>query len=86
MDTAAAQNHRSFVVLVGDNARNQVVTLHYLLTKSISAAAAAAAAAAKTTVNDGAEKIKRQARPNVLWCYKTQLHLSSHRRKRMKQN
>ena len=85
MDTAAAQNHRSFVVLVGDNARNQVVTLHYLLTKSISAAAAAAAAAAKTTVNDGAEKIKRQVRPNVLWCYKTQLHLSSHRKKRMKQ-
>jgi len=50
------------MVVVGDNARSQVVTLHYLLSK----------ACVKT-------------RPSVLWCYKTQLALSSHRRKRMKQ-
>ncbi len=30
-------------------------------------------------------KASVKARPSVLWCYKKDLHLSSHRKKRMKQ-
>lgn len=30
-------------------------------------------------------KASVKARPNVLWCYKKDLYLSSHRKKRMKQ-
>lgn len=53
---------RSLFVVVGDRGREQVVNLHYMLSKSVV-----------------------KARPSVLWCYKKDLYLSSHRRKRMKQ-
>ena len=62
IESNVRRNHRTLMVVVGDNARSQVVTLHYLLSKA-----------------------SVRARPSVLWCYKTQLALSSHRRKRMKQ-
>lgn len=54
--------HRSLFVIIGDKGRDQVVNLHYMLTKA--------------TV---------KARPSVLWCYKKELFLSSHKKKRMKQ-
>lgn len=41
---------------------NQVVNLHYMLSKTVV-----------------------KARPSVLWCYKKDLYLSSHRKKRMRQ-
>ncbi|BDA49001.1 RNA cytidine acetyltransferase [Coccomyxa sp. Obi] len=53
---------RSMFVIVGDKGRDQVVNLHYMLSK--------------TAV---------KARPSVLWCYKKDLYLSSHRKKRMRQ-
>jgi N-acetyltransferase 10 len=55
-------HQRSLFVIVGDKGRDQVVNLHYMLSK--------------TTV---------KARPSVLWCYKKDLYLSSHRKKRMRQ-
>jgi len=54
--------HRSIVVLVGDKGRDQVVNLHYMMSKAVV-----------------------KSRPTVLWCYKTELHFSSHRKKRMNQ-
>jgi len=54
--------HRTFFVVVGDKARDQVMNLHYILSKSAV-----------------------KARPSVLWCYKKELDLSSHRKKRMRQ-
>ncbi|GAB4815551.1 hypothetical protein N2152v2_002597 [Parachlorella kessleri] len=53
---------RSLFVIVGDKGRDQVVNLHYMLSKTVV-----------------------KARPSVLWCYKRDLYLSSHRKKRMKQ-
>ncbi|GBF87381.1 N-acetyltransferase [Raphidocelis subcapitata] len=53
---------RGLFVIIGDKGRDQVVNLHYMLSK----------AAVK-------------ARPSVLWCYKKDLYLSSHRKKRMAQ-
>ena len=55
-------NERSMFVVVGDRGREQVVNLHYMLSKA--------------TV---------RSRPNVLWCYKKELYLSSHKKKRVKQ-
>ena len=55
-------NERTMFVVVGDRGREQVVNLHYMLSK--------------TSV---------RARPNVLWCYKKELYLSSHKKKRVKQ-
>ena len=49
-------NHRSLFVIVGDKGRDQVVNLHYMLSKTVV-----------------------KARPSVLWMYKNDLHLSSHR-------
>ena len=56
------KRRRGLFVVVGDKGRDQVVNLHYMLSR----------AAVK-------------ARPSVLWCYKKDLGLSSHRKKRMKQ-
>ncbi|KAK9824701.1 hypothetical protein WJX72_012506 [[Myrmecia] bisecta] len=53
---------RSLFVIVGDKGREQVVNLHYMLSKTVV-----------------------KARPSVLWCYKKDLYLSSHRKKRMRQ-
>eukprot|EP00877_Chromochloris_zofingiensis_P001222 jgi/Chrzof1/110/Cz01g03250.t1 len=53
---------RGLFVIIGDKGRDQVVNLHYMLTKAVV-----------------------KARPSVLWCYKKDLYLSSHRKKRMKQ-
>ena len=55
-------NERTLFVVVGDRAREQVVNLHYMLSKAVV-----------------------KSRPNVLWCYKKELYLSSHKKKRMKQ-
>ena len=55
-------NERTLFVVVGDRAREQVVNLHYMLSKAVV-----------------------KARPNVLWCYKKELYLSSHKKKRVKQ-
>eukprot|EP00884_Botryococcus_braunii_P019728 jgi/Botrbrau1/6439/Bobra.0034s0015.1 len=54
--------HRTIFMLVGDKGRDQVVNLHYMLSK-----------------------LTVKARPSVLWCYKDELHFSSHRKKRAKQ-
>lgn len=54
--------HRAMFIIVGDKGRDQVVNLHYMLSKTVV-----------------------KARPTVLWCYKKDLYLSSHRKKRMKQ-
>jgi len=62
IENGVAQRHRSFFVLVGDKGKDQVVNLHYILSKS-----------------------QVRARPSVLWCYKKELELSSHKKKRMKQ-
>ncbi|KAF6255647.1 GNAT acetyltransferase 2-domain-containing protein [Scenedesmus sp. NREL 46B-D3] len=53
---------RAMFVLIGDKGRDQVVNLHYMLSKA-----------------------SVKARPSVLWCYKKDLALSSHKKKRMKQ-
>ena len=55
-------NERTLFVVVGDRAREQVVNLHYMLSKAVV-----------------------KSRPNVLWCYKKELYLSSHKKKRVKQ-
>ena len=55
-------NERTLFVVVGDNAREQIVNIHYMLSKAVV-----------------------KARPNVLWCYKKDLYLSSNKRKRQKQ-
>ncbi|KAG2483803.1 hypothetical protein HYH03_017326 [Edaphochlamys debaryana] len=62
IENCAKTRQRALLVLVGDKGRDQVVNLHYMLSK----------AAVK-------------ARPSVLWCYKKDLHLSSHKKKRMRQ-
>ncbi|KAK9827604.1 hypothetical protein WJX81_004088, partial [Elliptochloris bilobata] len=54
--------HRALFVIIGDKGRDQVVNLHYMLSKTVV-----------------------KARPSVLWCYKKELHLSSHRKKRTRQ-
>jgi N-acetyltransferase 10 len=53
---------RAMLVIIGDKGRDQVVNLHYMLSKAVV-----------------------KARPTVLWCYKKDLYMSSHRKKRMKQ-
>ena len=58
IENGVAQRHRSFFVLVGDKGKDQVVNLHYILSKS-----------------------QVRARPSVLWCYKKELELSSHKKR-----
>ncbi|GMH35584.1 hypothetical protein BSKO_03452 [Bryopsis sp. KO-2023] len=53
---------RGMFVIVGDKGREQVVNLHYMLSKTLVT-----------------------ARPSVLWCYKKELFISSHKSKRHKQ-
>ncbi|KAG0616549.1 hypothetical protein M758_5G124300 [Ceratodon purpureus] len=62
IENGVKSKQRSMFVIVGDKGRDQVVNLHYMLSK----------AAVK-------------ARPSVLWCYKKDLFLSSHKKKRMHQ-
>eukprot|EP00958_Prasinococcus_capsulatus_P017296 scaffold1945_cov395-Prasinococcus_capsulatus_cf.AAC.1 len=62
IENGVRNRHRSIFVVVGDKGREQVVNLHYMLSKAVV-----------------------KARPSVLWCYKKELQLSSHRKKRMKQ-
>ncbi|GIL51445.1 hypothetical protein Vafri_7426 [Volvox africanus] len=62
IENCAKTRQRALLVLVGDKGRDQVVNLHYMLSKA-----------------------SVKARPSVLWCYKKDLHLSSHRKKRMRQ-
>jgi hypothetical protein len=53
VENCVKTNHRSLFVIIGDKGREQVVNLHYMLSKAVV-----------------------KARPNVLWCYKKELHLS----------
>ncbi|KAJ7545348.1 hypothetical protein O6H91_09G116300 [Diphasiastrum complanatum] len=62
VENGVKARHRSIFVVVGDKGRDQVVNLHYMLSKAVV-----------------------KARPSVLWCYKKELFLSSHKKKRMKQ-
>uniref|UniRef100_A0A7R9TSQ7 RNA cytidine acetyltransferase n=2 Tax=Prasinoderma coloniale TaxID=156133 RepID=A0A7R9TSQ7_9VIRI len=62
VENGVKSGHRSVFVVVGDRGREQVVNLHYMLSKA-----------------------SVKARPSVLWCYKKELYLSSHRKKRMRQ-
>lgn len=62
VENGVKQHQRSLFVIVGDKGRDQVVNLHYMLSKTVV-----------------------KARPSVLWCYKKDLYLSSHRKKRMRQ-
>lgn len=62
MENCVKQQQRSLFVIVGDKGRDQVVNLHYMLSKTVV-----------------------KARPSVLWCYKKELYLSSHKKKRMRQ-
>eukprot|EP01132_Coremiostelium_polycephalum_P003792 gene3792-4718_t len=61
IENGVATNHRSFFVIVGDNGKDQIPNLHYILTKSIT-----------------------KSRPSVLWCYKSDLVFSKHKKKKMK--
>ncbi|CAG9461049.1 unnamed protein product [Pedinophyceae sp. YPF-701] len=62
IENCVKTRERSFFVVVGDKGRDQVVNLHYILTRA-----------------------QVKARPSVLWCYKKELYLSSHKKKRMNQ-
>ena len=62
IENGVARRERSLLVLIGDKARDQVVNLHQMLSRTVV-----------------------KARPTVLWCYKKELYLSSHKRKRLKQ-
>ncbi|OAE26338.1 hypothetical protein AXG93_4324s1040 [Marchantia polymorpha subsp. ruderalis] len=62
VENGVKARQRSIFVIVGDKGRDQVVNLHYMLSKAVV-----------------------KARPSVLWCYKKELFLSSHKKKRMKQ-
>ncbi|XP_022132534.1 RNA cytidine acetyltransferase 2-like [Momordica charantia] len=62
IENGVKSRHRSMFVIIGDKSRDQIVNLHYMLSKA--------------TI---------KSRPNVLWCYKDKLELSSHRKKRAKQ-
>ncbi|DBA78245.1 TPA: hypothetical protein ACH3X2_008199 [Trebouxia sp. C0005] len=62
VENCVKQKQRSLFVIVGDKGRDQVVNLHYMLSKTVV-----------------------KARPSVLWCYKKELYLSSHKKKRMRQ-
>lgn len=62
VENIVKRRHRGLFVVIGDKAHEQVVNLHYLLSKCL-----------ETT------------RPSILWCYKSNLHLSSHKAKRQKQ-
>ncbi|CAM6087692.1 unnamed protein product [Calypogeia fissa] len=62
VENGVKTRQRSLFVIVGDKGRDQVVNLHYMLSKAVV-----------------------KARPSVLWCYKKELFLSSHKKKRMKQ-
>ncbi|CAI5465564.1 unnamed protein product [Closterium sp. Yama58-4] len=62
VENGVKSRQRSMFVIVGDKGRDQVVNLHYMLSKAVV-----------------------KARPNVLWCYKKDLFLSSNRKKRMRQ-
>ena len=62
VENGVKNNERTMFVLVGDRGRDQIVNLHYMLSKAVV-----------------------KSRPNVLWCYKKDLYLSSHKKKRAKQ-
>lgn len=62
IENGVKSRHRSMFVIIGDKSRDQIVNLHYMLSKA--------------TI---------KSRPNVLWCYRDKLELSSHRKKRAKQ-
>ncbi|CAM6032806.1 unnamed protein product [Sphagnum compactum] len=62
VENGVKTRQRSMFVVVGDKGRDQVVNLHYMLSKAVV-----------------------KARPSVLWCYKKELFLSSHKKKRMNQ-
>lgn len=62
VENCVKTRERSLFVIVGDKGREQVVNLHYMLSKTVV-----------------------KARPSVLWCYKKDLYLSSHRKKRIRQ-
>ncbi|XP_059432012.1 RNA cytidine acetyltransferase 2-like [Corylus avellana] len=62
IENGVKTRHRSIFLIIGDKSRDQIVNLHYMLSKAV---------------------IK--AKPNVLWCYKDKLELSSHKKKRAKQ-
>ncbi|XP_065864767.1 RNA cytidine acetyltransferase 1-like isoform X2 [Euphorbia lathyris] len=62
IENGVKAGHRSLFVLIGDKSRDQIVNLHYMLSKALV-----------------------KARPNVLWCYKDKLELSSHKKKRANQ-
>jgi|TARA_B100000683_G_scaffold229159_1_gene229483 N-acetyltransferase 10 len=62
VENGVKKNERTMFVLVGDRGRDQIVNLHYMLSKAVV-----------------------KSRPNVLWCYKKDLYLSSHKKKRAKQ-
>ncbi|XP_024376532.1 RNA cytidine acetyltransferase 1 isoform X1 [Physcomitrium patens] len=62
IENGVKSKQRTMFVVVGDKGRDQVVNLHYMLSKAVV-----------------------KARPSVLWCYKKDLFLSSHKKKRMHQ-
>ena len=62
VENGVKKNERTMFVLVGDRGRDQIVNLHYMLSKAVV-----------------------KSRPKVLWCYKKDLYLSSHKKKRAKQ-
>ncbi|KAL7588322.1 RNA cytidine acetyltransferase 1 [Lactuca sativa] len=62
IENGVKTRHRSMFVIIGDKSRDQIVNLHYMLSKSVV-----------------------KSRPNVLWCYRDKLELSSHKKKRAKQ-
>ncbi|XP_076899312.1 RNA cytidine acetyltransferase 1-like [Bidens hawaiensis] len=62
IENGVKTRHRSFFLIIGDeNAHNQIVNLHDILSRSV-----------------------KKSKPKVLWCYKDQLQLTSHKAKRGK--
>ncbi|GAB4850393.1 hypothetical protein Ancab_029698 [Ancistrocladus abbreviatus] len=62
IENGVKARHRSLFIVIGDKSRDQMVNLHYMLSKAVV-----------------------KGRPNVLWCYKEKLELSSNKKKRAKQ-
>eukprot|EP00922_Rhytidocystis_sp_ex-Travisia-forbesii_P066854 GHVS01099302.1.p1 GENE.GHVS01099302.1~~GHVS01099302.1.p1 ORF type:complete len:1062 (-),score=157.68 GHVS01099302.1:171-3356(-) len=86
------RRHRSMFVMVGDRSRDQIVNLHYLLTRVASTSATPILSSYKQTApskdptaSTPTTTSVATSKPSVLWCYQKELGFTSHRRKRAKQ-
>lgn len=73
LEVSIANHHRSFLVIVGDQGKNQIPQVYQLLSQTTGAA-----------TNANANNTLLRRRQSVLWCYKKELGFSTHRQKRLK--